>query len=702
MPTLADLTAAALQQASGLTPVWKYSLQDHAMAVLQNGSKTAASVVVATGIADSAAILTAFNSMKVSGHATGTLIIRGTAVIDTPLVLDGGYSNTQGSLSGGGTPRFTLVTDGALVAASGIGAAITLSGFYNVTADLKFQGGGGSRSVSDLGINATSASVASATGFTSADVGRYIRVEGAGDLGHAPYIARITVQAGGTATTDGTAATSVVNAQAYIQDIALHVVNCSNPDIGVEGVGFAGVLLHMDSLGSSANDVTQAQFRYVRARSCGQAISMKNMSNGFGGFTEVWDTNCVQGSIFERGSDCVFVHYENYSPSTQTVGVLFNNCNQISGQTFNLGNAATEAVMKVVAGDVGHFDRLYITSSSAARDGLELVEVKSIDINSVNTDHCTAGVHILGGGQDGIVIRNHFSLTSDTNPLVIAVGPSTSAPQIDMGVFYEFCTGYPVTMGALTGGTVKLHGQFKNDVYSGVGGADVLISSTSAGVLDYSGLTNDKTYLVSQLTNHPGVRRATSFNTSPRKFTSHYHGYSAWSFDPNELQVTATVSAGVTTGKALIAAVPVTEGFLLSNIDVYLYGAGSALTNSFIGVFDKTFTKIAVSADCSAKFSTGGQQSIAVVTPIIIPGGPDEVIYIWLLANWATTTPTFLAKTSYPNPTVANMNLIGSANLPFRMAADGTVRSAIPTNFLVQGGGANAQPTNVIPWVGLS
>jgi hypothetical protein len=276
-------------------------------------------------------------------------------------------------------------------------------------------------------------------------------------------------------------------------------------ELSLDVADFAGLALHQDTFGQSARYVAQSVYTKVYVRNCGQAISFKDVQGGFGAIIDTWDDNNVQGSVIENTADTTLVHYETFNPATQTVGLLLNNVNELSAQALNMGDRPSEAIVKIIGGDGCHFDRIYCTGHTANQDGLKLVEVNSIHINGLVTDRQAAGLHILGGGVNGITVDYHFSLTGDNNPVVIDVGPSSSSPIIDLGVFANYTQGQPVTIGTLTGGTVKIHGHAKSNVYLGVSASSPLISSTASGAtLDLQGYTNDKTYLINALTNHPG------------------------------------------------------------------------------------------------------------------------------------------------------------------------------------------------------
>lgn len=502
----------------------------------EKSSTTAASTVPASppfdlfltgtgdGPTDRAAINAAISKLTTAGKISGRLVLAGLFSIDQTITIDGGYTSTTQNLSGAGNERFVLDgSDATITPGANIGSAFNIKGFYGPVVNLRFYSGGASRSVADASISSGSGTVTSATAaFTSSDVGKYVRIEGAGNLGHAPYVARITsVTSATVAVTDGTAAFTVSGASLTVQDIALHLENLVNADVSLWASKFAGLVLHLDTNNSTTKYVTQSTFRKVYTLSCGQAISLKNTQGGLGAFLDVWDDNNVHGSVFDTLADTTFLHYENYSPATQTVGVLFNNASNIYISEISLGDRPSEALLKIVGPgfDFGHIDKLRvggqpgITAGNGVTDGVKIVEVSSLDVNEIASLRLANGVRIMGGGANGISIKRHFSQTADTTCLRIEPGPSTSAPIVDVGVHHRFCVN-PVILGALTGGTVKVHGHFTGDIFQGGAAGHYSVASSSTGVLDISGLTQDARTSLAGVTNHTGIIRGKQMGNS--------------------------------------------------------------------------------------------------------------------------------------------------------------------------------------------
>lgn len=119
----------------------------------------------------------------------------------------------------------------------------------------------------------------------------------------------------------------------------------------------------------------------------------------------------------------------------------------------------------------------------------------------------------------------------------------------------------------------------------------------------------------------------------------------AWTGDPNDAgHVTAHSAAGVG-GRVTLVRIKFRRPTLVSNIWLGLSGlpaGGDALANCYIGLYDSTGTRVAVSADISASLTTGATaKALPMVTPYLAAPG---FYYIALLLNGTWTTNSFTLK----------------------------------------------------------
>ncbi|HKZ21156.1 MAG TPA: hypothetical protein VJQ57_13730 [Acidimicrobiia bacterium] len=119
----------------------------------------------------------------------------------------------------------------------------------------------------------------------------------------------------------------------------------------------------------------------------------------------------------------------------------------------------------------------------------------------------------------------------------------------------------------------------------------------------------------------------------------------AWTGDPNDAgHVTAQSSGGVA-GRVTLVRIKLRRPTLVSNIWFGLSGidAGASLANCFMGLYNASGTRVAVSADMSASLMTGATaKPIAMVTPYLAAPG---YYFIAMLLNgtWTTNSLHFKA-----------------------------------------------------------
>jgi hypothetical protein len=115
------------------------------------------------------------------------------------------------------------------------------------------------------------------------------------------------------------------------------------------------------------------------------------------------------------------------------------------------------------------------------------------------------------------------------------------------------------------------------------------------------------------------------------------HGAIAWTFDP----AANSGSSGLTSGVPFMSKVWVREPVTLSSVGISITTAGSGLTagQNFIGIYNASGTRLAVSADQTAAFATTGYVEAAMTAPVAVTPG---AYFLTLLANG--TTPPSLAR----------------------------------------------------------
>lgn len=151
-------------------------------------------------------------------------------------------------------------------------------------------------------------------------------------------------------------------------------------------------------------------------------------------------------------------------------------------------------------------------------------------------------------------------------------------------------------------------------------------------------------------------------------------GYLAWTYHPDMAgHVTAQSNAGVA-GRITLTKVKIMRPITWSNIWLGLAGvdAGASLSNCYLGVYDDSGARRAVTADISSSLMSGAVgKPLALTAPVATQPG-WYFIAMLLNGTWATNSLTFKcsgagvsvdSKLTAPNLKYSNM-LTGQTSLP--------------------------------------
>ena len=147
----------------------------------------------------------------------------------------------------------------------------------------------------------------------------------------------------------------------------------------------------------------------------------------------------------------------------------------------------------------------------------------------------------------------------------------------------------------------------------------------------------------------------------------------AWSLDPLGSYVTGQSPAA---GTVALSRIAVPRTMLVSNITIAVATAGGAAAtalNCFVGLYDVTgATRLAVSVDQQASWSSVGVKTIALVTPVTVAAG--AVLGALLVGTQFTTTACNFAASSASQGATAN------AGFGFRCGLGPTAQTALPAS----------------------
>lgn len=416
----------------------------------------AVTLVNATGTTDSAAIQAAFNGMKVGGHAQGHLLVKGIAALDTPLVLDGGYTDVANSGGGNwvgesGTFRFTVL--GALTPAAGIGTAVTVKGFRGATADVNFRGGGNS---SDVGLHLENLIDADVSAAGNGFAGTVLHADATGDA--TKSITQSTVR-------------------------RLHAQQCGQA-LFWKGINAFGTF----------NDVWD-----------------NNCTNG-SVFDTCADTTIHHWETFTPATQAVGLLFNacgNFHVDTLTMG------DRPTEAIVKIVGGDFGRVSKIrVTGQPG------ITTPTVSGlklvDVKSLTIGQLMTARCAKGLHIQGG----GGAANGsITVQSHRSLTTDINPLYVE-GGTLNTPIIDVTCAYRNHKAQSVVVAnTITGGELKLRGLIDTPNSDGNAGVYAIDCAATAMIIDVTGLEQLNRAILAGSINHPtldnirGVQQAKLGNT---------------------------------------------------------------------------------------------------------------------------------------------------------------------------------------------
>lgn len=413
-------------------------------------------VYVASGSSDNTGIAAVFNAMKVNGKATGQLTLIGNIQLSTPLILDGGYANVGNAPAGGVGENFRLKTIGSITLSAG--ATLTVRGMYAPELDIRLQGGGSRRRVTDAAMSSASnqTQLTSATAnFTAADVGRYVRVEGASTAGEAPLIARIVSRTSATIVVLDKAAKHTVSAAAcVVGDIGLYLTDIIDHTLRFYGNSYLGMGWYVDDQLTYATAVRQGSY-YSTTEGCGQGWFIRADEGDFGKIHHCFDMS-TDGLVIADSADTIIGYLSIFEAATQNYGLIADNCFGLHWGKVELGDRATGALAKIVGGNVGIWDELYLTRFNAGA-GLELVDCATGTITALHSNNTTNPLHIRGSD---VRVLSFWSEGSDTTPLLIEAGNTNTTCNVEVMFDASFVLGSLAQIAAsITGGNVKVNGQ---------------------------------------------------------------------------------------------------------------------------------------------------------------------------------------------------------------------------------------------------
>lgn len=439
------------------------------------------------------------------------------------------------------------------------------------------------------------------TGTTDENDARTISLRGAGQ-----QVTEITVASGqtGIEITDW--------AQCHICDLALHISGPTGIGVHSTGVTSGDTISFWQSSfknlringGFSGTDTTWGMWLEMPWRSVFENIEIEGTRNGI---------RIVNDSAVQNAGDCTFNRMFVEISGTDGTALYFDsidgNMNQNDWIMFEAGAGSTGCTGIFLGGTVG--------TASQRFYGLNLEQFQTlINVDNGESNEFYCNFVTCDSGQAGnkafVCGTNSYNNTfqakwvnvesSGSLKIIEDNNTTSNTPNIFERIRIENNTSGTVTYSTSSSTVLRDITTFNTG------------NAMPAGLLQYPLSTvNDPT------------------------FTPHDHGLITWTHDPATLRSTG---ATVTSGSVYLCKVKiVNRSTIVSNIHVGIETAGTGLTSgqNFVGLYDSSGTRLAVSADQTTAWGTTGGKTAAITPQTLAVGS----YYVAILSNTGTSTPAF-------------------------------------------------------------
>jgi hypothetical protein len=169
-----------------------------------------------------------------------------------------------------------------------------------------------------------------------------------------------------------------------------------------------------------------------------------------------------------------------------------------------------------------------------------------------------------------------------------------------------------------------------------------------------------------------------------------HNGMLAGNYDPT----LASGTSSPTNGNIHLIKLYVPNTILATNIAIGWTGVSGAGVTGYVGIYNSSGTRLAVSTAQSTSFQTGSAGQVPLSSSVTITGGADTWVYIAVLVASATTAPVWRSISQ-----AASSINFGLANAQYRACINGTGQTTLPASLTLSSNNGN---TALWPWVGIT
>lgn len=327
-------------------------------------------ITVSGAAGDTAAITAAITAMTTAGKVTGTAeTVRSSyARINAATTINLGYTDTGASWSTVSHEKVRLRLD--ILPDANLGAALTIKGGYNCELDINVLGGGNRATVTDAATtngSTTVTSVAAVTGGLKA--GAIVEISGAG---YTPEGTTESLQVSVRSVNTG-ANTFVVSEAAFAtltgatmiwMDVAVRLEDHLGLTWRIQGKAYDGCVLAGDATDDSTKRIRGlCGPNQLNGEGVGKTIFWKSME-AHGSMGTIWGSSATPDYF----GSCADIHVDHFEGGVydQTITpqcyLILDRCNELNDWSLSFGDRATEALIKIIGGDVGRFSQIRCTT----------------------------------------------------------------------------------------------------------------------------------------------------------------------------------------------------------------------------------------------------------------------------------------------------------------------------------------------------
>jgi hypothetical protein len=166
---------------------------------------------------------------------------------------------------------------------------------------------------------------------------------------------------------------------------------------------------------------------------------------------------------------------------------------------------------------------------------------------------------------------------------------------------------------------------------------------------------------------------------TPRLWLPADYSYVTWNYDPGLISNSSTPTAGV----VYLVKIKVPIAATITGVALYIVTGGTSLANCYVGLYNSSGTRVALSADKSTEWATSGSYQDAFTGTYSAAAGTYFVSFL-------VGTGSAIAIARHAASSAVNVGLTAGAG--FRACTSGTSQTALPSSITLSGTTGTGSP----------